>query len=458
MSKNLPKVSLKDKNSIKTSLNNIINEKYVFLLQNHTKENNFFIEEFSLFENMRSTKFLFHYLMDYDKKNETERFLAYTMLKALEKSERICAGSAFFMFWSFLNFFNMEEEKIESYIKTQMSLMKENATASSQHELDLIIDSCFNGKPNWAKDVYKTASQLSGLKGVMSMKTRNVNQLTVEVKTGFRFPVDIPEFYLGGKKSIEINEPKICFVNGMIEKPSELTNILNDAYDTKIPLIIVSQKFSPEVINTIALNVQKGLIRAFPVLIEPSLYTVNQIVDMAVTCDSDPISTLNGELLILKNYSSLKTVSNVVLSKNEIIFENPSAIPSVERHIRSLLEKKRESGEQYKVIDISDYGKVFDMRIEKLLGNIVEIQIPSKWSEQKRNDFISLNDDVLRKMKGYYSHGILPEQCQNLARQLPVQTELFEKTELLLPFYVGMIMARSFNTSITSVENLVTFI
>ena len=457
MSKNSPNIKTLDKDFIDDSLRNLIEEKYAMLLSSDNG-NRFFIEKYNMFENLRSTKFLFHYLMDYNKENQMERFVSYTLLKTLEQSERVAAGSSFFTFLLFVNFFTMTEQQINEFVEETTRVLLNESSPPNKTEFEEFTRKFFADRPEWFLELFKQSTSMSGLKGAINLKPQAANHLTLEVKSGYRFPVDIPKIYFGGKPKIELTEPRICFVDGMIEKPSELFNILNGAHQAKIPLVLVAQKYSDEVLSTIASNFQRGAVQCYPLLIEPSVYTVNQIMDMAVACGSQVVSTLSGEYLIMKNFDSLSTVDHISISEKEVVILNPKTNGSVQLHIKGLLEKKSNAEKQHRAIEISDFNKLYDSRIEKLLGNIVEVKVPNNWPAQKRTDFMSDFDDCLRKIKSYYSHGLLPELAYKMIKGLPVQSWLLTDHELLLPFYIGIKHAESLNKTFKSVNHLLTFV
>lgn len=457
MSKNSLNINTLDKDFIQSSLRDLIEEKYALLLSSN-RGNKFFIEKYNMFEDLRSTKFLFHYLMDYNKQNPMERFVAYTLLKTLEQSEKIAAGSSFFTFLLFINFFHMSPEQISKFVEESTNILLEQNTPPTKGEFEDFRDKFFKNKPKWFYEIFKQATSLSGLKGAINLKPQSSNHLIAEVKSGYRFPIDIPRIYFNNKPKIELNEPKVCFVDGMIEKPSELFNILNGAHQNKTPLVLVAQKYSDEVLSTIASNFQRGAVQCYPLLIEPSVYTVNQIMDMAVACGSSVVSTLSGEYLIMKNFESLSTVDSISITDKEIVIQNPKTNSAVQMHIRQLLEKKSNAEKQYKAIEISDYNKLFDSRIEKLLGNIVEVKVPTSWPKQKQTDFMSDFDDSLRKIKSYYSHGLLPQQIVEQLKILPIYTQMITDNELLLPFFIGMKHAESLDKTFKSIDKLLTFL
>jgi hypothetical protein len=398
--------------------------------------------------------------MDYDKKNEVERVISYFLLKNLSIAEKACPGSSFFSFLFFVNFFLMKKEKKQEFENEFKKLI--NITSDripNRNEFEALKAEFFKEKPPWVFQLYNQVNELSGLKGVVSIKPQNVPYLTVEVKKGYRFPISLDEVFFLGSNKIELIDAKICFIDGMIEKQSEIINLLNSAFETKQPLVLVAQKYSDEVLAILATNHQRKVVKVYPLLVEPSIFSLNQIGDMAVTCNSDLISTLSGDSLITKRFDKLQNVNSITITNKEIVILHPESDKNVSAHLRTLLQKKSESNKQYQAIEISDFNKLYDNRIERLLGNITELQVPLNWSEQKRNEFISFFDESLRKLKTYHTHGVASNEIMELLKtKLPLKTHLLNEKELILPIYYGLIYASSLFETISASKRLVTFV
>jgi hypothetical protein len=452
----LPKNKLIEDNNFFNEIKELINEKYSLILRQE-KSKNFYIEKYNLFENIRSSKFLFNYLRNYNKKNDIERLFIELLYKVLTDSEKSISGSSFFTFYFILNFLVMNQSKKQKFLEKFYSILDENNfNVPNKTEFELFTKQLFIQKPNWYYQLYKKINELSGIRNQVLLKPSNSSELILETKIGYRFNGSIyPAFFKNGIKTIEINDFKVVLVDGIIESSSEIFNILNYSFETKIPVLLFAQKFSEEVLNIIAANFIRNNVQIYPVELETSLYTLNQITDLSVICDSIPISVLSGESLITKNVKDMPFVEKCILTNTSFIIENKKTRQAVENHIRFLIKRKQEKAEEYKTIEISDYNKLYDSRIEKLLGNVVEVQIPKTWSQSKTSEFTSFFDNILRTTKNYYSHGLANQQLIDLIKDLPLESDLISDKELLLQIIYGVKFATSFTDTLSNVNAVI---
>lgn len=456
MSKNSPKNTLIENNIFKETVRNLIDEKYSLILTQSSKKNSY-IQEFNLFESLRTTKFLFNYLTKIDKKNNIERVFVELLYKSLLETEKAAAGSSFFSFYFALNFLTMQTNEVEKFNdKLLASIKKDREYLPTSKEFFEFINEWFTYKPLWYKELYKEIFNLTGVKSFTSIKQTNSTQLIIEVKNGYRFKGFIPKPFINNiTNTVELRDLKIITVDGMIEKSSELFNILNYSWDTKIPIVIVAQKFSEEVYNVLLTNNLKNKLQVYPFEIETSVDTLNQITDISIVADVLPVSVLSGESLITKNTAELPSVELCVIKDGELVVENKKTNKAVENHIRQLIKKKQEKQDTYKVVEISDYNKLFDMRIERLLGSIVEIQVPKIWSQMQKNEFISFFDEVFKQLKHYNVYGTISEETREIINSLPLKTDLLRNSELTYQVIHGLRNAVSLVTLLQNSDNLI---
>ncbi|HNC58424.1 MAG TPA: hypothetical protein PLP33_23560 [Leptospiraceae bacterium] len=456
MISNSPKNKLIENNEFFNNIKELIEEKFSLILEQNQNKN-FYIEKYNLFENIRSTKFLFNYLRNYDKKNDFDRLFSEMLYKTLTDIEKSVSGSAFYAFYFILNFLSMNKVQRETFITDFEKILKENENyLPNKNEFELLLTELFKQKPNWYFNFYKKLNELAGLKNRVLLKTSNSSNLIIEMKTGYKFDGSIhPLFFKNGIKTLEINDFKVVLVDGIIEKSSEIFNILNFCHETKTPVLLIAQKFDDEVLNIIAVNYIKNGVPLYPFQLETSLYTLNQITDLSVITGTIPISVLSGDSLITKNIESIKTTERCIINQDNFIIENKKTSAEVENHIRFLIRKKQEKANEYKTIEISDYNTLYDKRIEKLLGSVVEVQIPKTWSNSKTNDFMSFFDELLKKIKTYYTHGLVDEKLLQHIKTLPIKTSLISKHELLLQVIYGLKAAVSFSETLLNTNALI---
>ena len=165
---------------------------------------------------------------------------------------------------------------------------------------------------------------------------------------------------------------KILLVDGLVDKVSELDKILSKSFETKIPLLIIAQGFSEEIIATLHSNNTRGNFDIMPVRLEQSLEALNLLNDMAVVSGCDIVSSLKGEMLTFLNYDSLPTVEKISLTNDVITIHNNKTRSNVLGHLQYLQDRRKSQEENTSISDLSD---LTTKRIQNLLAHIVKISI-----------------------------------------------------------------------------------
>jgi hypothetical protein len=168
-----------------------------------------------------------------------------------------------------------------------------------------------------------------------------------QLKTEYSFDVaPIPSFVQLLGNGVKKIQPKAVLIDGIIESVSEIHHILESANNTKIPVIIFARGFSEEVLGTLYTNYGRGTLDVLPVLVGHDLESINKLVDIAHTCNSDVISSLKGELISSINFDEIQHVGYVVIEPNKVKIHNTSATPAVTKqinNIRNLIQQESNS-------------------------------------------------------------------------------------------------------------------
>jgi hypothetical protein len=280
------------------------------------------------------------------------------------------------------------------------------------------------------KEIILEAIQLSGLDGKLRIENGTQEKLyIIESKKGYSFNIITYPFFFLKEKNIEYNNFKILLIDGVIERVSELEKILLETIKTKIPLVIVSQGFSEEILSTIKVNNDRNIFNIFPILIKPDLEGLNIINDICAVCGGDIVSSLKGEQLIFKEYKDLPIVDYIKILENEIILENNKQSPAVFNQLKFLLDKRKEL-EKSNIVDLTD---LIDKRIKSLFSHSVIIKLPIVSKGENEKIKISF-DIILREIKSLLSYGYV------------------NKNDILIKIKNDEIAFKAFNNTINSIE------
>jgi hypothetical protein len=278
------------------------------------------------------------------------------------------------------------KEKIESIgVPPTENDIKEIISTVCQD--DILSEVCWN------------ALQISGLEGKIFIENTKNEQYIVESKDGYSFNLKPYRFFLTDK-IWQSKEVKALVVDGFIENVSEIDSIINTAYETKQPMIMIAHGFSEEVVSTLFVNFQKKNINILPVRVRTDVNNINVINDISVVCGMEPVSFLKGQLLSFVKWSELPTIDKVLVTESKTTFENNKTRAAVSNQIRMLMEKR---ADKHVIDDIQD---LLDSRIKNLTANSVVINLPNLSSIKIDEQRVKL-DNVLRQVKSVLNYGLV---------------------------------------------------
>lgn len=325
------------------------------------------------------------------------------LLNIAYKVEMVGAGGGFLSFLFAIQFIKrwlkserpITEQEFEDECKELARNLQQHSTIpTEQTVMDQISRVCEQDAD--LMTVIQQAALLAGSEGNIIMK--NGSQKTgyiVELKQGCQFNL-VPCFHC---LSWERHRAKMLLVDGVIEKVSEIEHLLMKSMETKLPVLIVTQGYSEEVLATVKLNNDRGVFDIMLLKALPDLEGLNVLNDIACVVGTDVVSSLKGELLVFKTYDSIPTVENVVSlqQKTLTIGVGDRTRGAVANQIKSLFEKRSQQS-------VDSVLKLADNRIQSLLAQTVEIQLPNL-SPGRLETIRTKLDISLRTVRTVLSHG-----------------------------------------------------
>ncbi len=280
-------------------------------------------------------------------------------------------------------------------IRFLIQQISENVT---EEHLKKSIDNICRGEPLLA-DACWEAIHLAGLEGRVFIENGKQDNFVVELKEGYTFGLKGYPFFLN-KGKWEARQCKILVVDGFIESVSEIDQLLNEAFDKKQPMALISLGFSEEVISTLYTNFQKKALNVIPLRLMSDIDSLNVINDIGVVCGMDPISSLKGQMLTFVKYETLPVVHRLLVSDKDATIENFKTRQAVFGQIKGLLDKREENRL------VEDIQNIIDARIRSLSPNAVLLRLPDMSSF--KNDAYRIKLDVaLRQCKTLLNYGII---------------------------------------------------
>jgi len=250
------------------------------------------------------------------------------------------------------------------------------------------------------KVVFETI-KLAGLEGKVYIESGRQNNFVIERKTGYNFKVRPFKFFLDSSSaSWERQEVRILLVDGVIEQVSEIDQLLNTALITKQPGVIIARGFSEEVIATLKVNFDKGLLDVLPVRINSDLESINILNDLASVCGCDVISSLKGEMICMAKWENLPIIQRIRCLPGMISIEHSKTKNQVTAQIRHLLSRRLDNS------NIEDVTTLIDERIKCLTSEAVIVRLPNI-TDLENQTIRAKFDTSLRSVKSILNNGTL---------------------------------------------------
>ena len=295
------------------------------------------------------------------------------------------------------------------------------------------------------------ATQLAGHSGQIFVDKEFASATCIELLNGYTFPYGAcPEFIVSTKiKTWKETGVKCLIIDGVIEKVSEIHHVLQYFFEERWPGVIIARGFGEEVLGTLVSNYNRQTLNIVPVSVPYDLEGVNALVDIAVTCNTDVVSSIKGELISSIDPTEIATVEKITLS-SKLIISNPIAECNVRYHLSQILEQKKSAMQSKK--------ELLDKRTKSLSSVCTHIKIDSH--QKNRELCFNRIDHGIKLFKEMSAHGVIhleniSEQLQNKSIQEVIQLFLdsgyqcLPAQSLILGCKVGEEIANSILSSTT---------
>lgn len=228
----------------------------------------------------------------------------------------------------------------------------------------------------------------TGLSGKFFVEDSKLERSTIEVKNAYSFDVETFDEFFFEKDVWDHSLVKVIIIDGVIESVSEIHHILEFASKNTDPMVIISQGYADEVLQTLFVNKQRNTLNIFPLKLLKDERSINTFVDMSVVCNTDPVSYLKGNLISSIDYDDLKIVDRVEIKRGKIIFLNNSNTRSVYLHLNRLRKTTETKRESLSAFETELLDRTVQYRMKSLSGRSIHLS-PSK----------EMNEGDVRKLK-----------------------------------------------------------
>lgn len=257
-------------------------------------------------------------------------------------------------------------------------------------------------------DIVHFSFEQAGFFGKVYVSEGSSEKFLIEILNGSVFCCEVK---FCGKQRV-VQKCATLVVDGAIEHVSELHNVLTHFSSTMQPTMIVARRFGDEVISTITLNNSKKKLDCLMVCLDETHGDVNGLIDIAVVCGCDVVSSLKGESVASKDPTQFPLIDSVSITPVSINVVNHRTASNVEQHIKHLNESINEKSISYSLDAISK-------RTKSLAARRTNIHVPRMLRHDSDVMFEQLNS-LIKIYSAILSRGIIflrdMHRCKQFSR------------------------------------------
>lgn len=293
------------------------------------------------------------------------------LINAVESAELRCAGSGYIALVTALEIVTYGDravatQKSELITRSVKNALDSSYRVTSKDAFDVM--SLYDYEPatlGLARHAINSCSSNASL----SIDVSENETCTKEIN-GNTFPCQMPEIFLTavrltGKRSL--SGPRVIVIDGMVERMSEIENIIGGSHAAREPLILFARGFASEVQHTLGRNYSTGHLLAIPLVVPYDELGANLLGDISIVCGANPISSFKGDLISSRVWKDLQPVDTATISPGQVTIVNEKTLADVHRHRRQLGDKRKTCN--------SVETDVLDRRLQCLMGQGILVNI-----------------------------------------------------------------------------------
>ena len=301
----------------------------------------------------------------------------------LENVVRLDKKSGFASFISTLASIKMIKKNLSIFSENNTKLnIDEQLNRISQASRHASLDLAMNTIREYCKDPLASsmllqACTLTGHSGQIYVDSTPATENSIELTNGYTFEFGIEPNFCASSKTQEWKEygAKPIIIDGIIETVGEINRVLEYCHNEKSACIIFARGFSEEVLGTLAVNKARETLNVVPVLVPFDLEGINSLVDLAVICGVDVVSSIKGDAISAIDPYELKEVDYINAGLGKITITNIRTESAVKNHSMNISKRKEDT-------NIDDKKNLLNKRIKSLSSVCTNIRIAGEGLSQ----------------------------------------------------------------------------
>ena len=270
--------------------------------------------------------------------------------------------------------------KIEEINKEVESLSRHTYRTSTKNILEII--SRLNRDPT-SYEIFKRSVLSAGSSGSIYIEKHATDNTVIENRKGYEFPGFVPDVFLsasGRTGILDFRRCKVCIIDGLIERVSEINGLIHNSYKDSTPLVIVARGFNDDVQNTLGVNFQTGNLSVVPFCVPYDILGANLVNDICVVSGCDLVSSLKGDIISAIDWPSVPTVDRVSINllNKSLIIQNERTSSRVLMHresIRKNYSMHKHVTTSWQGLEEDMKGDVLEKRLSSLSGDGIRLSV-----------------------------------------------------------------------------------
>lgn len=258
------------------------------------------------------------------------------------------------------------DKKIENISQATRDLLEKSKRASVSEAFEVMMS--YDKEPsthNLAKGAIENCSSNAALSVEIGSTKTHIKKIN-----GHIFPCHIPETFLAATRFVgrrPVSAPRVIVIDGMVERMSEIENIIGGSHASREPLILFARGYAPDVQNTLGRNYVTGHLLAIPLVVPYDELGANMLGDISIVCGADPISSFKGDLISSREWKDLKAIESAIIETSCVSISNSKARDAIKRQRKHLGEKRKSC--------VQIESEILDRRLQCLMGQGIVVEI-----------------------------------------------------------------------------------
>ncbi|KAH6796098.1 hypothetical protein C2S51_037084 [Perilla frutescens var. frutescens] len=315
---------------------------------------------------------------------------------------------------------------MERAVEELINVLKEKTYAVKSNDEIKAVASLSAGNDEYVGNLIAEAIEKIGPDGVISIESSKSSETSVTVDEGMKIDKGYmsPHFVTNKDKStVEFENARVLVTDLKISTVKEIVPLLEKSTQLSVPLLIIAEDISRQVLETLVLNKMQGVLNVAVVKC-PGLGEGKKAIlqDIALMTGADFISGDFGLTLETATSDQLGIAQKVTITCNfTTIVADPSTKAEIQARIMQIKKDLAETDSKYLAEKLSG-------RIAKLCGGVAVIKVGAH-TEIELEDRKLRIEDAKNATFAAMAEGVVPgggATYIHLSKQIPVIKEAFE--------------------------------